>query len=580
MGCGLSSSLPNTGSSFQSEEKYPLVQLLDSHGRQWVGPAAGIFFEHDPAPAVVAHCASLGVEFEDPDFNPNGSLPNALADHLSPLSHRSAHTESQGKVFFDGTVAGGMWLRHRDIPRDEGVDLKLFDRLSVTDVIQGGIGNCWLCAVICAAIKHASDVVASSISPPTANAVGCYSVRFWVEGRPLFIPVDDRIYCSDGVPFDMHSDQRHEMYVSLIAKAITKWLFWYDLNGDEGDDNRTIDEGMVLYCLRAITGSGDLTGQLLKWQTPSPPKRLFRKSGKLPVDVVPASSAVPILRDIFARGCAATCGGAEENMGLVDTHAYTVLWYGVVAGVELVQLRNPHGGGGGGPRDYEEGEWQGAWSDNDQMWEERPGVKAAIVSMCNAGVSVAGTPYWNDDFSHDGIFFMSFDDFVSHFQHVEYVQLPFGGVTQATQAALEAAHRGKPSNRWRIRSTKQSVIRWDVSNLKFFAADGTELLPRSAIESASAADAVYDNNPGWDAHSMLFGHDGAPREDFCWGGRCPDDDILGAWVGGVFDPPVTVANVHCKQDDFTEVLLEQYVAETGTWITAQLLTGLELVEAY
>lgn len=573
MGCASSSS---PSARVAPEEKSPLVKLLDSHGRCWGGPAAGIFFEHDPAPAIVAHCESLGTEFEDPDFDVRGSLPHSLAAHTSPLANLTALSDSHGKVFFDGSVSGGAWLRHRDIPRTEGKELQLIDRLSVTDVIQGGIGNCWLCAVVCAAINYAPDVVASAISPPAPNAAGCYSVRLWVEGAPLYIPVDDRIYCTDGgVPFDMHSNQAHEMYVSLIAKAMAKWLFWYDLNGDERDNNRTIDEGMVLYCLRALTGSGDDFGKDIKWENAVPKRSMFRKAASTPIDVVPAASAAMSVRAILERGCAATCSGAAEKNGLIDTHAYTVLWYGVAAGVELVQLRNPHGGGGSA-RDWEEGEWQGAWSDKDQLWDERPDVKAALESLRNDG---ARSPYWDKQVSHDGIFFMSFEDFLTHFQYIQYAAPPFGGLVQEHQAAFEAAHQGQPSGRWRIRPAARGITRWDVSNLRFFSAQGAELQPASAIESASAADAQYDNNPGWDAKGMLFGGDGFTREQGCWGGRCPDNDPLGPWVGAVFEPPVAVASVHFKQDDFTEVVLEQYVTDSDKWLKAQLL-NVKLEAAY
>ena len=71
-------------------EPSPLVALLEEHGRRWRGPEAGIFFERDPAPAVIAFCEAQGVAFEDPDFNPNGSFPDAVAEPSSPLARRSA----------------------------------------------------------------------------------------------------------------------------------------------------------------------------------------------------------------------------------------------------------------------------------------------------------------------------------------------------------------------------------------------------------------------------------------------------------------------------------------------------------
>ena len=181
---------------------------------------------------------------------------------------------------------------------------------------------------------------------------------------------------------------------------------------------------------------------------------------------------------------------------------------------------------------------------------------------------------FDDGRENDGIFFMTFGDFVKEFQHVEHVDPPFGGVAQAARAQFLLDQAGKPSAQWRIRPPVESVSRWDVSGLRFFDAAGAEIAPTGAVESGSAADAKYDNNPGWDAHSMLFsGEAGA-----CCGVRA--DDECGTWVGGRFDPPAAVAAVTFNQDDFTEVLLEKHDPESDTWLLARTLTDVALVEAY
>ena len=548
------------------------MALLEEHGRRWRGPEAGIFFERDPAPAVIAFCEAQGVAFEDPDFNPNGSFPDAVAEPSSPLARRSASADAYCSVFWPGPsfVDGGAWRRFRNVA--EGCEPKVYDRLSITDVDQGGLSNCWLCATVCAAIQAAPDVVASMVSPAEPNDQGCYSVRLFVEGRPLYVPVDDRVFCAHGALFDMHSRQAHEMYVPLIAKALAKWLTWYDLNGDDRDrradgNARTVDEGCHLYCLKALTGSdshGGLAKHVLQWTGDDP-------------WAVSRDAAPDLLRAVFGRGCACTCGGAGEggasggvrsffkgsDSGLVDSHAYTVIWHGDAAGVELVQLRNPWGG---------DGEWTGDWSDGSPLWSERPEVKAALDAI-RADASLARRPF-DDGRENDGIFFMAFGDFVKEFQHVEHVDPPFGGVAQAARAQFLLDQAGKPSAQWRIRPPVESVSRWDVSGLRFFDAAGAEIAPTGAVESGSAADAKYDNNPGWDAHSMLFsGEEGA-----CCGVRA--DDECGTWVGGRFDPPAAVAAVTFNQDDFTEVLLEKHDPESDTWLLARTLTDVALVEAY
>ena len=110
--------------------------------------------------------------------------------------------------------------------------------------------------------------------------------------------------------------------------------------------------------VKALTGSdshGGLAKHVLQWTGDDP-------------WAVSRDAAPDLLRAVFGRGCACTCGGAGEGgasggvrsffkgsgSGLVDSHAYTVIWHGDAAGVELVQLRNPWGS---------DGEWTGDWSD-------------------------------------------------------------------------------------------------------------------------------------------------------------------------------------------------------------------------
>ena len=426
MGCG--GSIPAAPAPPSDPEEpvveHPLVQVLDSCQRLWDGPCAGIFFAEDPVPAIQAYCETNGIKFEDPDFSPNGSYPNRLAEDISPLTRigrNAAESEQYSNLMsggdgYDGTLE---WLRCEDIPREEGQELSVIDDLCLTDVNQGGAENCFMCAVLCGAINKNPELLRTTVAPATPSPVGAYSVRLWVEGRWAYLPIDDRIACKDGACWDMHSKQAHEMYVPLIAKAIAKWLLWYDLNGDDRDigpdgvNARTIDEGSHLYLYRALTGLDHYAD--LFWADKAKDKYISRKD------------AAPLVREQFAKGVAATCGGAVERRsgmmakmkgnvetGLIDTHAYTVLWYGTIEGIEFVQLRNPWG---------EDGEWKGDWSDESKMWEKHPNVRDALEALkgnsCDGRVDNS-TPY-SDKRGNDGIFFMTFDDFMKYWAHIEYV---------------------------------------------------------------------------------------------------------------------------------------------------------------
>ena len=84
---------------------------------------------------------------------------------------------------------------------------------------------------------------------------------------------------------------------------------------------------------------------------------------------------------------------AEERAegGLVTGHAYSVLRMEEVEGNKIIQVRNPWG----------KYEWQGAWGDNDTVnWTES---RKKAVNFVDAD---------------DGSFWMSFDDFFTHFGRV------------------------------------------------------------------------------------------------------------------------------------------------------------------
>lgn len=82
---------------------------------------------------------------------------------------------------------------------------------------------------------------------------------------------------------------------------------------------------------------------------------------------------------------------ANSKLGIVQSHAYTVLKLADVDGHKLIQLRNPWG----------HREWTGDWSDKSPKWTAR---LRNIVDF--------------HDTKNDGIFWMDFNDFVKEFDDV------------------------------------------------------------------------------------------------------------------------------------------------------------------
>merc|ERR1719335_1419174 len=92
-------------------------------------------------------------------------------------------------------------------------------------------------------------------------------------------------------------------------------------------------------------------------------------------------------------GCGSSAG-KDTNIsaqGIVQGHAYSILRVEEVDGKKLLQLRNPWG----------RAEWKGKWCDDDKdSWTQRMTKKLNHVDR------------------DDGIFWMAFHDFITHYDNL------------------------------------------------------------------------------------------------------------------------------------------------------------------
>lgn len=109
---------------------------------------------------------------------------------------------------------------------------------------------------------------------------------------------------------------------------------------------------------------------------------------------------------ILAAGTRGTDNTIEQGRGkqggIVPGHAYSVLQVyspklTLSSGIRLVKLRNPWG----------TFEWKGAWGDSSDMWTKHPGVKLEMGNF-SFGAQV-----------EDGVFYMSWDDFLKNFDTID-----------------------------------------------------------------------------------------------------------------------------------------------------------------
>ena len=100
------------------------------------------------------------------------------------------------------------------------------------------------------------------------------------------------------------------------------------------------------------------------------------------------------------------CVSDTDRGGIAYGHAYsliTVLTNAAGTGYDLVCLRNPWG-------EERVVEWEGDWSDGDDMWRRYPQVKAAAQQK-------------DED---DGLFWMEFGDFVDHYDTIAICRCSMG----------------------------------------------------------------------------------------------------------------------------------------------------------
>ena len=233
-----------------------------------------------------------------------------------------------------------MWKRiSEDFTADQGYSLWGDHGISVYDISQGAIGNCWFIAAASglaevperleAVFVNKDDKETRGISPN-----GIYALNMYALLMPVTITIDDI------VPFREVNPEKalyasigrdHSVWGILIEKAFSKFLGSYE----------TIVGGNVNFALEVLARS---PGYYLKHAALSE-KELWDLLVKEDKNHAMMSTGCP-----------------SEYMGLVSAHAYTVLKAVTLSnGVRLVQIRNPWGGG----------EYTGPWSDSSDMWTDK-----------------------------------------------------------------------------------------------------------------------------------------------------------------------------------------------------------------
>jgi calpain-15 len=212
------------------------------------------------------------------------------------------------------------------------------------------------------------------------------------------VTIDDYVPCVDDKPI-FTKPKGNEMWVLLLEKAFAKLVGSY----------AELEGGLALWALEAMTG--DIASHFKleadnKWQKSvlvhMEDKENKRKVGLRDVEGEKYSSndfyailkkyeGLDAAMSAYSRGTS----DKEATKGIVEGHAYSILNVKEAGGMKFLELRNPWG----------TFSWEGAWSDNSDLWKQNPDVASALNFQI--------------DTKDDGVFWMLFEDFMKHFDAID-----------------------------------------------------------------------------------------------------------------------------------------------------------------
>jgi len=267
------------------------------------------------------------------------------------------------------------WKRLHELSSDPQI---FISGVEEGDVVQGALGDCWFISALSVIATSGTDFISDCFLEKNVEA-GYYKVKFFKNGEWRIVEIDDRLPCGmSGRPLFAKCKNPDEFWVPLIEKAYAKLHGGY----------QELEGGSISDGLRDLTGEAVQTFHLEDAHSP------FAND-----DDLLWKTLVRNIKESFLMGCAfsSPLAKAEEAtpQGLLLNHAYGIIDCQEVRGHKLIRIRNPWG----------EHEWLGKWSDGSSDWT--PEIKA----------------HFNYEFGDDGTFFMSFEDFIQHFNRIQVLLL-------------------------------------------------------------------------------------------------------------------------------------------------------------
>ncbi|MCQ2819830.1 MAG: calpain family cysteine protease [archaeon] len=289
----------------------------------------------------------------DPEFPPNHDSMLFLKPNNDVMDEEKEDLEAL------------TWDRAENILKTK--NFTLYDTIEMNDISQGLLGDCYFLSVI-SVLANRPELYDKIFISKKKEDSHCYKIRFYIRGIPKIVCVDD-YFPVDGKQFAFAMSGKNEIWVQVLEKA------WAKVNGSYAMSIAGLPSETFL----ALNEASGVTYVHDKY-TPDKLWNFLKEGKKAGYDL--------------ATSC--NVQEAADELGLVEGHAYSFTGVYEVpkddgTPLRLVQLRNPWGNF----------EYTGNFSSDSPSWNIIPGLKKKVG--------------FND--KDDGVFFMSFEDFLKYFNY-------------------------------------------------------------------------------------------------------------------------------------------------------------------
>ena len=253
------------------------------------------------------------------------------------------------------------WCRVEELYKTKNYSL-FYKGIAVDDIIQGNAGDCYFMSVLGALCKF-PEILENLFYFKEITKEHIYGIYFYINGIKKLVLIDDYVPCT-GITFKkfaMAYSSQNEIWVSLIEKA------WAKINGN--------------YIRIACGGTANEVFDVLT----------EAYSEKIYVNPREKEIIWEKIIDGVNKGFVMTAGSSDkeelQDVGLTDSHAFTILGVHEIKGERVMSLRNPNG----------VCVFSGDWSDASSKWTEDLKLKYDFYKK------------------EEGDFFIGYNDFVKYF---------------------------------------------------------------------------------------------------------------------------------------------------------------------